>query len=154
MTHVAAGTIDVYLVRQSPGGLEALALRRAPGARCSGAWETVHGRIEQGETPADTALREVAEETGLSVARLYNVACHAFYLQAIDTVNVAIAFAAFPAQESLLSLSAEHDKAEWLPLARAAERFSWPRAEVLLRDIEHLLQHGDAGPLEDVLRVR
>jgi hypothetical protein len=36
---------------------------------------------------------------------------------------------------------------------RALERFAWPRTRQALRDAAYLLANGDAGPLEDVLRV-
>ena len=45
-----------------------LALRRAPDNLAGpGLWETVSGRIEQGEAPRAAVLREIVEETGLSV---------------------------------------------------------------------------------------
>lgn len=147
-------TIDVYLVRQAVGGLEVLVMRRAKGARCAGAWEVIHGRIEQGEHPEDTALREVAEETGFAVERLYNVTCLPFYLHRQGKVNVAVVFAAFVMEDAELRLGPEHDAAQWLPVSQAADRIAWPRARDMLRDIVQLVGTGDAGPLEDVLRVR
>jgi 8-oxo-dGTP pyrophosphatase MutT (NUDIX family) len=154
MTQVAVGTVDVYLVRQHADGLQVLLLHRAPGVRCAGAWEAIHGRIEAGERPEDTAMRETAEETGLAVQRLYNVRCHAFYLPHLARVNVAVVFAAFVDASAEYRLSGEHDAAEWRDLASAADRYSWPRARDVLRDIAQLYSTGDAGPLEDVLRVR
>ncbi len=63
-------------------------------------------------------------------------------------------FAAFVTAAADVRLSAEHDAAEWLPAAQAADRIAWPRARDMLRDILQLVGHGTAGPLEDVLRVR
>ena len=154
MTQLQVETIDVYLVRQSAAGLDVLVMRRATGERCAGAWEVIHGRIEQGERPEDTALREVGEETGLPVERLYNVTCLPFYLHKQGIVNVAVVFAAFVTADADVRLSAEHDAAEWLPALQAADRIAWPRARDMLRDILQLVGHGNAGPLEDVLRVR
>lgn len=154
MTEVTVGTVDVYVIRQYVGVLQALVLHRAPGVRCAGAWEAIHGRIEAGERPEDSALRETAEETGFVVQRLYNVRCHAFYLPQLARVNVAVVFAAFVESDASYRLSAEHDAAEWLDLPAAAERYSWPRSREVLRDIAQLYRDGDAGPLEDVLRVR
>src|SRR5256886_15305717 len=72
--------IDAYLLRSGGAGLEVLVLRRAPGGRSPGSWETVHGHIEPGETPVQAALRELREGTGIEPARLYNVArVEAFY---------------------------------------------------------------------------
>ncbi len=129
-------------------------MRRAQGVRCTGAWEVVHGRIEPGEKPEQAARREVVEETGLEVERLYNVTCLPFYLDKLGVVNMAVVFAAFVAAEGDVWLGEEHDASEWLPAAEAADRIAWPRARDMIRDILQLVGAGHAGPLEDVLRVR
>jgi 8-oxo-dGTP pyrophosphatase MutT (NUDIX family) len=154
MARLDAGVVDVFVLHGAGESLRALALRRAHGTRCTGAWETVHGRVEPGERPEDAALREVWEETGLSVDRLYNVIAQPFYLHRTATVQVAVVFAAFVQSVGGLSLSAEHDGAEWLRPDEAIERLSWPRSVTGLRDVLHLLRSGHAGPVEDVLRVR
>lgn len=134
--------------------MRVLVLRRGEGTRCTGAWEAVHGRIEDGERPEDAAVREVAEETGLEVARLYNVICQPFYLHRFDAVQVAVVFAAFVDAPDGLTLGPEHDAAEWLTPEQAGQRLSWPRSISALRDAVQLLRRGHAGPVEDVLRVR
>ena len=152
------GVVDVYVVCPNPAGWDAwqvLALQRAAtGTRCPLSWETVHGRIEAGERPEEAALRELREETGLTAARLYNVTTQAFYLHHSATVEVAVVFCAFIAEATPPVLDAEHDTVAWLPPADARERFSWPREREALDHIRLLLGTGDAGPLEDVLRVR
>ncbi|WP_067695149.1 NUDIX domain-containing protein [Nocardia jejuensis] len=44
-----------------------LLVRRAPGVFLAGRWELPGGGIEPGERPEQAAVREVAEETGLSI---------------------------------------------------------------------------------------
>jgi 8-oxo-dGTP pyrophosphatase MutT (NUDIX family) len=90
MTELTIGVVDVLVFRGTPAGGEVLVLRRAAGTRCTGAWEVVHGRIEPGERPEDAALREVREETGLAVDRLYNLTCQPFYLNRFATVQLAV----------------------------------------------------------------
>ena len=153
MTEIEVRTVDVYVVRQSPAGLNVLVMRRAHGVRCTGAWEVVHGRIEPGEKPEQAARREVVEETGMRVERLYNVTCLPFYLHKQGVVNMAVVFAAIVAAQGEVRLGEEHDASEWLPSAQAAERIAWPRSREMIRDIVQLVGSGDAGPLEDVLRV-
>jgi 8-oxo-dGTP pyrophosphatase MutT (NUDIX family) len=145
--------VDVYVVRPL-ADWRVLVLRRSPHTRCTGAWEAVHGRIEPGERPEEAALRELREETGLEAARLYNVTCTQFYLHALGTVQVAVVFCAFVDEPAAVSLGDEHDAHEWLPVDRARARFAWPRERDALDDIVQLLGGGDAGPVEDVLRVR
>ena len=153
VTSVRVGVVDVFVLRRRATEWDALVLERAPGVRCPGAWETVHGRIEPGERPEDAAIREVREETGLAVERLYNVTVQPFYLHQDSTVMVAVVFAAIVADASLM-LGAEHTRAEWLPIADAERRFAWPRERANVRDAADLLAGGDAGTVEDVLRVK
>jgi 8-oxo-dGTP pyrophosphatase MutT (NUDIX family) len=159
------GVVDVYVVCPAPAGWDAwrvLVLQRAAeGTRCPLAWETVHGRLEPGERPEEAALRELREETGLVPARLYNVTTQSFYLHggapahaALGTVQVAVAFCAFVPVADPPVLGGEHQAHAWLSPAEGRERFAWPREREALDHVRVLLGTGDAGPLEDVLRVR
>jgi hypothetical protein len=53
-----------------------LCLRRGPGGRSPGTWEGVHAHIDEGETPVETAVRELIQgecrpdEIAAEVARL------------------------------------------------------------------------------------
>jgi len=154
VSQLSIGTIDVYLIRPLRAGWRVLVLQRALDTRCPTAWETVHGRIEEREEPEDAAVREVREETGLDVARLYNVTVQPFYLHRSHTVQLAVVFAAFVDEPATLTLGSEHQRGEWLPVDEALERFQWPREREAMREIAHLLRGGDAGPVEDVLRVK
>jgi 8-oxo-dGTP pyrophosphatase MutT (NUDIX family) len=153
MTRISVGTIDVYCLSRSSGVWSVLALQRAHDTRCPTAWETVHGHIEAGESPEQAASREVREETRLTVQRLYNVTVQPFYLHKLATVELSVVFAAFVDREQPIALGAEHMRHEWLPADAALERFIWPRERAALRDVLDLLKSGDAGAVEDVLRV-
>src|SRR5881392_2324199 len=156
MTEVRVAFVDAYVLRVGArgGGVEVLALRRAPGGRSPGSWETVHGHIEAGETPVQAALREVREETGLDPARLYNVSrVEAFYRHQTNEIVLIPVFAGVVDARAAVRHSAEHDRAEWLEAREAAARFSWPRERRALDDVLSILGSGGAGLLEDVLRV-
>ena len=153
MTEVTVGVVDVYVIRAYRKAWRVLALQRADSARCPTAWETVHGRLEAGERPEDGAVREVREETGLVVDRLYNVTVQPFYLHTLGTVQLAVVFAAFVREPGAVVLGPEHQAHEWLTVAAAAKRFAWPREREALGHIRILLAAGDAGAVEDVLRV-
>ena len=151
---VKVATVDVYVIRPLASGWRVLVLQRGHQTRCPGSWETVHGRIEAGERPEEAAVREVFEESGLRVARLYNITVQPFYLHADGIVTAAVVFAAFVDEPGEVLVGDEHVAFEWLSSKAAGERFVWPRSRSALRDIVSLLKHGDAGPVEDVLRVR
>jgi dATP pyrophosphohydrolase len=153
MTHLHVGVVDVYVIRPYRDDWLVLALQRATTTRCPGSWETVHGRMEADERPEDAALREVREETGLAVDRLYSITCQPFYLHTTGAVQMAVVFAAFVPEPGTVTLGDEHQAHEWLSMEAAALRLMWPREREALEHIRILLGTGDAGPAEDVLRV-
>ena len=150
---VKVATVDVYVIRPMPDGWRVLVLQRGAETRCPGSWEAVHGRLENGERPEHAAVREVLEETGLRVARLYNIAVVPFYIASLSIVSAAVAFAAFVDEPAMVLLADEHTAFEWLSPEDAERRFNWPRSRMILREIIALLRTGDAGPVEDVLRI-
>jgi 8-oxo-dGTP pyrophosphatase MutT (NUDIX family) len=151
---VQLSIVDVLVARFGATGLELLLLRRAAGTRCTGAWEVVHGRIERDERPEAAALREVREETGLAVERLYNVTLGGFYLHRISAVALSVVFCALVADGHDPQLAGEHDAFRWLPITLARTECAWPREREAMDHVAHLLRNGrDGGAVEDVLRV-
>lgn len=152
-TKIVAGVVEVYVIRKNGGDWRVLTLQRASDTKRPDSWETVYGKIDDDERPERAAVREVREETGLEIQALYNLTVNSFYLHEKRTVQMAIAFVAFVDESGDVALSEEHRQFEWLSLEDAPGRFTWPRAAHALRDARHLFGKGDAGPVEDVLRV-
>lgn len=154
MTAIRVGFVDTFVLRERGASLEALVLRRGPGGRNPGSWETVHGTIEPGESPVDAARRELAEETGFAPQRLYNLSrVESFFWHATGEVILIPQFAAFVAPDAELVLSPEHDAGEWLPVLEARARFAWPRERRAIDDILSILGSGGGGLLDDVVRI-
>ena len=154
MIALRVSIIDLVVVRFGSTGLEALLLRRAANTRCTGAWEIVHGKIERGERPEVAARRELHEETGLPLQRLYNITLGGFYLHQQGVVSLSVVFCALVPSAADPTLGEEHDAFAWLPFEAAMERCAWPREREALSHIQHLLRNGrDAGAVEDVLLV-
>jgi type II secretory ATPase GspE/PulE/Tfp pilus assembly ATPase PilB-like protein/8-oxo-dGTP pyrophosphatase MutT (NUDIX family) len=154
MTKITPGVIELFVIRHNGGDWRVLALQRAADGKRPGSWETVYGKIDGREKPEKAAVRELHEETGLEPESFYNVTVSSFYLNATSTIQMCITFAAFVSEDADVTLSEEHQKFEWLSLDDACERFTWPREAHALRDARHLLGRGDAGPVEDVLRIQ
>ncbi|MGH7499031.1 MAG: NUDIX hydrolase [Gemmatimonadales bacterium] len=154
MTSIRVTLVDLYVVRGAGASLEFLALRRAPGGRCPGSWEAVHGHIEPEERPPEAAVREMKEETGLVPLRLYNLSrVESFYQHRIDEVALVPVFAAFVTPDAPVQIGPEHDRFKWFRPADARERFAWPREQRAVDDIVLMLGCGNAGQVEDVLHV-
>ena len=100
-----------------------LALRRAPDNRAGpGLWETVSGRVEQGEEPAQALAREIAEESTLEV-KLETRPWTAYAATRIDKPMIVILYRArYVAGE--VKLSDEHDAFAWLSAEEFAARSS------------------------------
>ena len=59
---------SVIVIRQSPEGPEVLLVQRTPKARfMGGAWVFPGGAVDEGETPEQTARRELAEEAAIAL---------------------------------------------------------------------------------------
>ena len=152
-TKIVAGVVEVYVIRHNGGDWRVLTLQRAADAKRPGSWETVYGKIDSGERAEDAAVRELSEETGLEVKALYNVTVNSFYLHAKHTIEMCIVFAAFVADDAEVTIGEEHQRFEWMSVEDACGRYTWPREAHSLRDAHRLLSRGDAGPVEDVLRI-
>jgi len=146
--------VDVIVLRGSAGALQVLCLRRGPGGRSPGTWEAVHAHIDEGETPVETAVRELKEEAGVDVLRLYNLSrVDGFYRHTINEVVLVPVFVALVADDAEVLLSEEHEAFDWLPPEAALVRMTWPRVRREIEDAVALLASGGAEEAEDVLRV-
>lgn len=86
--------------------------------------------------------------------KFYNLSrTEAFYQHRTNEMVLIPVFAAFVPATATVRLSEEHDRSEWLSANEALERFAWPRERRAVEDILSIVGDGDAGLLEDVLRV-
>ena len=111
-----------------------------------GFWQSVTGSLEEGETPFATALREVAEETGILLApeelkdwhtqneyEIYEHWRHR-YAPGVTRNTEHVFSACIPAAGPVRLSAHEHRAHRWLPLAEAASlAFSPSNREALLR---------------------
>ncbi|MEM7173409.1 MAG: NUDIX domain-containing protein [Pseudomonadota bacterium] len=136
---IISNAVSVYLIKRehkSPavGAPKVLLMRRADSL--VGEWCQVAGRIEAGETAWQAALRETAEEAGLTPERLYSAdICEQFYVPSQNAIWVFPVFVAFvPANQNVV-LNEEHDAYEWLNPDQALDLLPYPGQRQSLRHI-------------------
>jgi lipoyl(octanoyl) transferase len=129
---LSSRTVQCWLWRRSGSGIEVLLLRRIPAE--GGFWQPVTGIIEPGEKPAETAAREVCEETGISgppedLGYVRDFRIERKYMGGDGRhpwINREYAFALEVTGEPELTLSGdEHDEYLWLDPPAARERLKW-----------------------------
>ncbi len=102
-----------------------------------GTWQMVSGKIEEGETSVEAALREIQEETGICPCVLYSAdAIETFYLSSKDAISFIPVFVALVGKVDSVRLSPkEHDAYEWLSLEEAMKQLVWAEQRRILAHI-------------------
>lgn len=75
-------------------------------------WELPGGRLEFGESPDDTLMRELLEETGLAAKPIHPIQTWSFF-RGEDTQIVGITFLC-KTNTNLVELSTEHEAYAWI----------------------------------------
>ncbi|MFT5423200.1 MAG: 8-oxo-dGTP pyrophosphatase MutT (NUDIX family) [Phycisphaerales bacterium] len=148
---VRTDLIDVYVFRHAAHGTELLQLRRVEadeGHDLHGTWQPVMGHIENHETPAQTAARELEEETGLCAdspdcKRLIALeGIHPYYLPSRNAIMMSPRFACEAALSWEPTLNHEHDAVRWIAVEQADEMFMWPGQRACIAELLEILSRG------------
>lgn len=141
----------VVVHRHGPAGREYLVLLRAPDRQ--GYWHLVAGGVEPGEGFADTAARELTEETGLQapvdqlpLALSYDLAeeppeIKARFAPGTERVELGLFHAEAPTGWEP-ALDEEHVDHRWLSVADAVALLRWPEPQEAVRATHRLIEEG------------
>ena len=125
MASVTVRVVDCYVYRQTDDGLKFLLMKRNLNKIYEHLWQGVAGKIEDGETASEEAVREVKEETGLDPVNVF-VADHVsrFYEVHGDRVNLVPVFGMEVDSDEVM-LSEEHVDFKWVTIKEALNTLVW-----------------------------
>ncbi|MCS5624597.1 MAG: NUDIX pyrophosphatase [Candidatus Marinimicrobia bacterium] len=125
MASVTIRVVDCYVYRQTDDGLKFLLMKRNLNKIYEHLWQGVAGKIEDGETAPEAAIRELKEETGLDPVNMF-VADHVsrFYEVHGDRVNLVPVFGMEVDSDEVM-LSEEHVDFKWLNILEALNTLVW-----------------------------
>ena len=125
MVDILVRIIDAYIFRQTDDGLKFLLLKRAETKIYEHLWQGVAGKIEEGETASEAAIRELKEETGFDPVRMF-VADHVskFYEVHGDRINLVPVFGIEVDREDV-TISEEHCEFKWVNFETARDTLIW-----------------------------
>lgn len=130
-------SVAMALVVIERGTDRVLLLRRANTDSFPGEWFYITGSVEEDETAAQAALRELFEETALTVEELYSAdLCEQFYEPDRGSISVMPVFCAYVSKGSEPKLNDEHDAWEWLDVRAASQRVCLGSQRHVLAEIE------------------
>ncbi len=108
-----------------------------------GHWDFVKGKVEQGETPHETALREAKEETGISDIEFidgFEESVEYDFRFKNEDIHKKVIFFLAKTNEKKISLSHEHNDFVWLKYDDALKKTTFRNAKnVLSKTNEFLL---------------
>ena len=114
-----------------------LLLRRAS-AHLQGEWCHLAGRIEPGETAWQAALREITEETGLAVTRLFSADyTEQFYEASHNRVTIVPVFVAYVEPSQSVLLNTEHSEFRWVTISEAQSLVTFGGQRRLYAEVQH-----------------
>jgi dihydroneopterin triphosphate diphosphatase len=131
--------VDVYPYRMVDSEPQFLLLRRSADVVYAGQWRMVGGKVKDGETSVDAALREFIEETSQRPVNGWVVpSVNAFYDPKADQIRYIPAFA-FECESDSVKLNHEHDAYGWFAITEAVQQLSWYEQKRILRLVHDIL---------------
>ena len=143
MGNIMVRVIDAYVYRYAKTKLKFLILKRSKTKMYEHLWQGVAGKIEDGETASEAAIRELKEETGFTPHKMF-VADHvsSFYESHFDRINLVPVFGIEVRSQNVV-LSEEHCEYKWLEYEEAYSRLTWKGQKKGLKVIYEMLNSDD-----------
>lgn len=131
----------VYRKQENGNGIQFLLIRHRSDGQSEGHWSFPKGHVERGETEVQTALREVYEETGLTIQLLKGFRQCVEYYPKPNIHKQVIYFLGQPAdpEEMVVLQEEEVSEAKWLSMEEACRQVTFDNDRKLLNQADAFL---------------
>ena len=143
MNQIKVRVVDCYVYRRIDDGILFLLMKRNLNKIYEHLWQGVAGKIEEGETSSEAAIRELKEETGLSPVNMF-VADHVskFYEVHGDRVNLVPVFG-IEVDSEIINLSEEHISYKWVDINEALNTLVWNGQKKGIQTVHDMVINND-----------
>ena len=143
MNQIKVRVVDCYVYRRTDNGIVFLLMKRNLNKIYEHLWQGVAGKIEEGETSSEAAIRELKEETGLSPLNMF-VADHVskFYEVHGDRINLVPVFG-IEVDSEIINLSEEHISYKWVDINEALNTLVWNGQKKGIQTVHNMVINND-----------
>ena len=104
-----------------------------------GIWQCVTGKIEAGEKPDETALRELKEETGLTSLNMWTVDQVNHFFEAEQNRMNLIPIFCVEVKSEMVTLSPEHTEYKWCKIDEGVDLLLWNQQKQGLKTFHKMI---------------
>jgi dATP pyrophosphohydrolase len=124
--NIVSNMIEAHIFRETENGLQFLLLKRAEKEIYPGLWQMITGKVEEGETAYQAAIREIKEETGLKPERFWVVPnVNTYYSHEMNEISILPVFAALIKGNVDVIICDEHSDSGWYSADEAKKILAW-----------------------------
>ena len=139
MTEIVVRVMDCHVFRLVDNEPIYLLLKRSPEQMYPRIWQCVTGKIEAGEKPHETALRELKEETGLTPLNMWTVDQVNHFFEAEQNRMNLIPIFGVEVESEMVTLSPEHTEYKWCKIDEGVDLLLWNQQKQGLKTFHKMI---------------
>ena len=152
MPQIVADVVDAYIVRRMNARMQFLLLLRRPDATLGNTWQSIHQKVEPGESALAAAKRGAVAATGMQVVEAYSADyINQAYDHTRDAIVLAPVFAFAVARAARVQLGDEYADSAWCDAEEATARLLLAGQRWAIRQIDEVI--GLGGPDAEFYRL-
>lgn len=153
MPRMVADIVDAYIFRKVNARVQFLLLQRRADTALANTWQSIHEKIEPGETSLEAANRAVLAATGLTTIDAYTADfINQVYDHTRDAIVLAPVFAFTVEPQARVRLSDDFYDSAWCEREEATARLLWSGQRWAVRHIDEVI--GLGGPDAEFYQIR